>query len=198
MSECKEVQNAIYEERLSGNQVPESSSSSKMKMREDNGLQNLCVVHEVSVDDGALGVVSPGAIMPQLPGEEGANVRNRSNSPPRQCKKKGLSELGESFSCPRQSVRISARLSQIGTSSHHRDGTSSASISNGDINNCNLRFYERGNLVEPSKLWEIGMQVGITCRGDKEEVVKEYFCMEERDSKVVKCSKEGDKNGLLC
>jgi len=95
-------------------------------------------------------------------------------------------------------VRLSARFPQIGTSPYLRDGRCSASNSDGDINNCNLQYCDPGNMVEPSKLWEIGKQAGITYRGDEEEVVKEYLCLEERDFEIMKCSEEGNKNGLLC
>jgi len=73
---------------------------------------------------------------------------------------------------------------------------SSALISDRDINNCNTRLSASRILVEPSNLWEIGKQVGLTYRREEEEVVKEYVFMEERDSEVVNCSKEGNKNGF--
>jgi len=51
--------------------------------------------------------------------------------------------------------------------------------------------------VEPSKLWEVGKQVGLICQGDEEKVVKEYLCLEERDSEVLKNYEEGKKTGQL-
>ena len=94
-------------------------------------------------------------------------------------------------------MRLTSRLSQAGASSHFRDGMCSNSISDGDFMNCNLHFCEPSNSVEPSKLWEIGKQVGLICQGDEEKVVKEYLCLEERDSEVLKNYEEGKKTGQL-
>jgi len=96
-------------------------------------------------------------------GEEGTTVGNISKTPPRRHKMKGP-ELGESNTYLRRSMRLSTRSSKVGTTSQSREGTNSTSISDGDINNCNLRLYDPENLVEPSKLWEIGKQVEMTCR----------------------------------
>ena len=71
----------------------------------------------------------------------------------------------------------------------------SNSISDRDINNCNIRWRPNRNLKEPSNLKGIGKQAGLTCHGNEKEVVKEYVCMEERDLEYVKGSKEGKKNG---
>ena len=78
-------------------------------------------------------------------------------------------------------MRLISRLSKIGVSSHVRDGMCPEPLSEGDVINCNLRFCEPSVSVEPSKLWEIGLQAGLRCQGDEEEVVKEYHCLEERD-----------------
>ena len=71
------------------------------------------------------------------------------------------------------------------------------SLSDGDIDNCNLRLRESDSLEEPVKLWEISRKVGITCRKDEQEVVQEYSCLEERDLKTMRCVEEGKKGGLL-
>jgi len=44
----------------------------------------------------------------------------------------------------------------------------SLSIFDGDIVNCNRRFWNFVNIVEPIKLWELGKHIGITCCGDEE------------------------------
>jgi len=53
------------------------------------------------------------------------------------------------------------------------------------------------NVVELIKLWKLGKQIGITCCGDEQEVVKELKCMEESDPEVVKRYGEGNKNEFL-
>ena len=78
---------------------------------------------------------------------------------------------------------------------HNRDELSSTSISDRNIYNCNHRLVEPVNQAGPSKLWEVGKQVGIMCQRDEDEVVKEYGSMEDRDSGFALCSKVGSKNG---
>jgi len=148
--------------------------------------------------DGVKRGVTYGVSKPIMLGEEGATAGNRLMPSPRRHKIKGLSKLGESSSNMRQSVRINARIPQAGVPTHHRDGTPSDSISDRDFINCNSRLCEPGNLVEPPKLWEIGKQVGLICRGDEEEVVKEYLCLEERDLEIMQSYEEGKKNDHLC
>lgn len=152
---------------------------------------------EVREDAGALGVPRLGVDISQFLGEKEAIVGNMSKTPSRRRKMKGLSELRVSNTHPRKSVRISTISYKVGNTSQTREGTISASISDGDIVNCNLRLCNPEILVEPSKLWEIGRQAGITCHEDEQEVVKEFLCMEERDLEIMKCSEEGNKNGLL-
>jgi len=122
-----------------------------------------------------------------------------SKSPPRQCKEKGLTELGDlSLLQRRRSARLSKKQSLPGSTSHHREGKISSSISDGDIKDCNSRLYDQGTGAEPLELWEIGKLPVLIFHGDEEEVVKEYMCMEERDMEVPKDAKEGDKEGLSC
>jgi len=192
VSVSKEARKAILERRTSGFQVLEGGMSSKK--REGKGPLNHYVVQGVSVDDGDVGLVSSGELSPLLLGVDGANEKSRSNSPPRRRKKKGLSELGDSCPHPRRSVRLSLILPQAGSLEHHKDGLSSVSMSDRDIKICNSRLCAFVNLAEPSSLWVAGKQVGITCRGEEEEVVKEYGRMEDRDSKVALGSKVGVKN----
>ena len=52
-------------------------------------------------------------------------------------------------------------------------------------------------MVEPSKLWEISNRLGIRCREDQQEVVKEYSCMETRDLEFMGFVVEGKKDGSL-
>ena len=84
---------------------------------------------------------------------------------------------------PRKSERISKRQSLSGPLPHIRGGMNSPPISDGDINNCNLRICDQGTGVESPDLW------------DEEEVIKEYLCMEERDTEFAKGVEEGDKDG---
>jgi len=44
----------------------------------------------------------------------------------------------------------------------------------------------------------MGLQAGLRCQGDEEEVVKEYHSLEERDSEFMKKYDEGKKDGHLC
>ena len=74
---------------------------------------------------------------------------------------------------------------------------SSASLSDGDINNCNQRLFVSDPVVEPSKLWEISNRLGIRCREDQQEVVKEYSCMETRDLEFMGIVEEGKNDGSL-
>ena len=96
---------------------------------------------------------------------------------------------------PRRSARISKRQVLSGPFPHARGGMNSPSISDGDINNCNLRICDQGNGVESPDLWDIGKLAGLACQRDEEEVIKEYLCMEERDAEFVKGVEEGDKSG---
>ena len=126
--------------------------------------------------------------------DDGVVERRKSSSPLRHRKKKGLTELGDSCYLPRRSGRIKARLPLAEALVLNKDEGSVSSISDTNIICCNVRLAEPVNMVEPSKLWEVGKLVGIRCRGDEEEVVREYGSMEARDSEVVKISKEGSKN----
>ena len=96
----------------------------------------------------------------------------------------------------RRSVRLHEKQARSAPSKHQHEGKISASISDGDIYNCNSRLCEQGNGVEQIVLWEIGKTSGIFCHGIEEEGIQEYICMEERDMGVAKLAKEGDKDGL--
>jgi len=54
-----------------------------------------------------------------------------------------------------------------------------------------------GSCAKPLNLWEIDKQVGITCSGNEEEVIKEFKSMEERDNEVMRKYEEGIKKGYL-
>jgi len=129
---------------------------------------------------------------------EGATVGGITTTPPRRRKLKGLFELGDSISFPRRSVRLISRRAKANSSSCGRDGMCSNSISDGGIVNCNRRSAGPSLTAEPSKLWEIRKKSGLNCWGDKEEVVNEYLCLEERDTEVMKNFEEGDKNDHIC
>ena len=65
-------------------------------------------------DSGEVGLRPSGASILSIPvGEEGMNERSKSNSPPRRRKKKGLAELGEPYSHPRRSARLSRRYAPV-------------------------------------------------------------------------------------
>ncbi|KAL9324137.1 hypothetical protein ACSQ67_008994 [Phaseolus vulgaris] len=55
----------------------------------------------------------------------------------------------------RRSARLHAKISQAGSSILFRQGMSSASLSDGDFDNCNQRLFVSDPVVEPSKLREI-------------------------------------------
>jgi len=74
---------------------------------------------------------------------------------------------------------------------------SSTSLSDGDIDNCNQRMFVSDLVVEPSNLWEISRRLGMRCRGDEQEVVKEYSCMETRDLEFMGNVEEGKKDGSV-
>jgi len=129
---------------------------------------------------------------------EEATEGGNTSTPPRRRKLKGLFELGDSISFPRRSVRLISRSAKAKPSSSGRDGMCSNSVSDGGVVNCNLRFSGPSGMADPSKLWEIGKKVGLKCRGDEEEVVNEYICLEKRDTEVMKNYEEGDKNDNIC
>jgi len=62
---------------------------------------------------------------------------------------------------------------------------------------CNNKLWKGGNTDEPTKLWEVGKQLGMTCCGNEEEVIKEFGRMEDRDKEIMKKSKEGSKHESL-
>ena len=67
-------------------------------------------------DSGEVGLRPSGAsILIISVGEEGVKERSKSNSPPRRRKKKGLADLGEPYSHPRRSARLSRRYAQVAT-----------------------------------------------------------------------------------
>jgi len=79
---------------------------------------------------------------------------------------KGLSELGEPSTHPRRSVRLSERSSQARKELVLRIGSLTTSISDGDINNCNARVRNLEVREEPTKLWDLGKQIGLACHGE--------------------------------
>jgi len=98
---------------------------------------------------------------------------------------------------PRRSVRIRNKCPQNALSFLSRQGMPTVSLSDGDIDNCNLRLREPVSPEEPIKLWDISRKVGIRCRKDEQEVIQEFSSLEERDLKTMSCVEEGKKGGLL-
>jgi len=157
--------------------------------KEEFGLMEKDELHSYSEGEDVEGGNHPGGHMVRITGP--------CTSPPRQRKEKVLTELGDStLPQRRRSVRLCEKQARSTSSKQHREGKIFASISDGDINNCNSRLCEQGNGAEPVDLWEIGKTTGLFCHGDEEEVVQEYVCMEERDTEVAKHAKDGDKDGL--
>jgi len=130
-------------------------------------------------------------------GEGGGHEERGVTITQRQWKINGLVDLEGSKSHPRRSVRIRNKCPQNALSSLSRQGMPAVSLSDGDIDNCNLRLCESDSPEEPIKLWEISRKVGIRCQKDEQEVVQEYSCLEERDLKTMRCVDEGKKGGLL-
>ena len=130
-------------------------------------------------------------------GVEGEVEQCKSNSPQRLRKKKGPGVVGESGSHLRRSTRISERRSQASTYPCNRAGLFVASISDRDIRNCNSRMVARSNIVESPKLWAIGKKIGLGCREDEQEVIKDYDGMELRDSEMASGHKKGNENSVL-
>jgi len=104
---------------------------------------------------------------------------------------------GEPSTHPRRSVRLSERLSQARKEMLSREGSLSVSISDGDISNCNSHFQNPKIREEATKLWDLGKQFGLACRGDEEKVVQEYQCMEERDLEFMKNLAVGNINDFF-
>ena len=151
----------------------------------------------VDEDSGEVGLRPSGASILSIPvGEEGMKERSKSNSPPRRRKKKGLANLGEPYSHPRRSARLSCRYAQVATPASNRNYISLASISDKDINNCNSQLNHMCEIEEPPNLWEVGKKCGLFCRKDEGEVIKEYGSLEERDLEVVNQCKEGVVKGI--
>jgi len=116
-------------------------------------------------------------------------------STPRKSKKKGLWELGEPSTHPRRSIRISDRAARLRNSSYSAE-TPTTTISDGDIFNCNARIYDLEVVEESGMLWEVGKRMGVACRREEVEVVKEYKCMEVRDAECMQRFEEGKKPGF--
>jgi len=177
---------------------PESLAGLTLKQRKQDGLHDNRDTHRAREDNDDPRDSSPSRNVSLLLGDEEASVGNICKTPPRRHKMIGLWELGEPSTHPRRSVRISVRTSQVRDSSHSCVGTNFVAISDGDINNCNSRYRESEYMEEPSKLWEIDKHIGVACRGDEVEVVKEFQCMEVRDLEVMQSYEEGNKSGYLC
>ena len=128
---------------------------------------------------------------------EGTREKSRSNSPPRRRKQKGLAELGDSCPQLRRSARLSAKHPQGGSLPAYRVSSSSISITDTAIRNCNIRQSDSVDEGEPDRLWAVGKKVGLLCRREEEEVVAEYGNMEVRDSEVLVCPKMGGKKVSL-
>lgn len=78
------------------------------------------------------------------------------NMPPRHQRRRGLLELGESSMKPRWNENSGVGSPKLGNNFVSRVGTNSITIPYGDIINCNSRFRNVDNRVEPIHLWELG------------------------------------------
>lgn len=173
--------------------------SGMMKKSLTHTMLKNCEKPSEDVEDavGPVMMCEGGALSPS-PIEGEASVGKFSRTYQRRPKLKGLMELGVPNSHPRRSARLHAKIPQTGSFILFKQGMSSASLSDGDIENCNQRLFVSDPVVEPSKLWEISnRRLGIRCRGDQQEVVKEYSCMETRDLEFMGIVEEGKKDGSL-
>jgi len=193
---------SIQEQRSNLNVVKdviylELVSESKKKPLEQEGAQDGNTTSETQ--DDVIGVRNHHSRSEQLlGGGEGDGHAGRGViTNQRRRKIKGLVDLEGSMSHPRRSVRIRNKCPQSAFSSHSRQGMPAVSLSDGDIDNCNLRLRESDSPEEPVKLREISRRVGIRCRKDEHEVLQEYSYLEERDVKTMRCAEEGKKGGLL-
>ena len=75
--------------------------------------------------------------------------------------------MGEPNTQPRRSVRLTERSSQARKELVPIIGSSTTSISDGDINNCNARVRNPEIREEPTKLWELEKQIGLACHGEE-------------------------------
>jgi len=178
----------VYEASIKGN--TETEYGSVKKKLEQEGLQ--CSYQQLKAREDDIGLGAS-----YCPGDHEATTGWFSKTTQHRGKMKGLSELGVSNTHPRCSVRLSIRSSQARNTSQFRQGTTSVSLSDKDIDNCNLQMCDPESSVEPSKLWEISRRVGITCRGDEQKVVKEYSCLEVRDLEIMKSAEKGKKDVFL-
>lgn len=76
----------------------------------------------------------------------------------------------------------------FGNKSSSRLSINSNTIFDGDIFKCNSRLRKGGNIDESLEVWELSKQLGMSCSGDNEEVVKEFARMEKRDKEIMKKS----------
>jgi len=111
-------------------------------------------------------------------------------------KHKAIRELGDANTFPRRSVRLSEKHLQKQDVLEYREGTFSASISDGDILLCNARVLSPGSREESDNLWEVGKQFGLTCRGVEDEVVQEFNILEDRDQEEKNNAERGRPSEL--
>jgi len=200
-----EGKNASQEQWNNMNAVKEGSrniylkleSAQKKKPMEQDGAQAGNVSSENQ--DDVLGIETHrkrgGLLLGS--GEGGGHEERGTTTTQRRRKIKGLVDLEGSKSHPRRSVRIRNKCPQNALSFLSRQGMPTVSLSDGDIDNCNLRLREPDSPEEPIKLWDISRKVGIRCRKDEQEVIQEFSSLEERDLKTMSCVEEGKKGGLL-
>ena len=198
MNSMQEQRNTTYVEKEASNiNYLELESELKKKLLEQEGAQIGHTISETQGNVNGLGTHRSGSGQLLCGGEDAESAGRFLKSTQRRRKIKGLVDLEGSKSHPRRSVRISNKYPQSAFSSHSKQGMPAVSLSDGDIDNCNLRLHESELPEEPAKLWEISRKVGITCRKDEQEVVHEYSCLEERDLKTMRCVEDGKKGGFL-
>ncbi|KAL9330850.1 hypothetical protein ACSQ67_000460 [Phaseolus vulgaris] len=132
--------------------ITDLESRPMTKSFEKEGTQRFCLLAEPKVDAIGLGASCTGCAISVCSDDKAVSVERLTKTTQCQCEFKGLSELDVSKSYRRRSIKLSNKLSLHTKSSQSRKGMSSVSLSDGDIDNCNLRLRDPESLVESTKL----------------------------------------------
>jgi len=71
--------------------------------------------------------------------------------------------------------------------------SSSSSVSDSDIINCNRLFWLRNNSTEAINMWNICKSVGFSYSGEEQDIIQRINDLEERDNNR-RGNKEGNNN----
>jgi len=71
----------------------------------------------------------------------------------------------------------------------------SNTLTDGDFGICNDKFWNVEFTDEPSKLWELGKILGVSCCREENAVIEEIERIEDRDAEVKKKDEEGNEGG---